>query len=346
MKVLVGLSGGLDSAYAALKLKREGHTVEGAVLVMHEFTETDAARKVADLLEIPLHVIDCTELFEQRVKSYFAKEYSLGRTPNPCVLCNREVKIKGLYEYALANGFDRIASGHYSSIARTRDGATERTVLKRCSDLSKDQTYMLCMLESEILDKFLLPLSDLTKEEIREEVKKIGLSVLDREESQEICFLPQDDYPSFVEERMGKFPEGDFVLEDGTVLGRHKGIINYTVGQRKGLGISYSSRLFVTRIDPVSNKIILSDTPAGAKVIKLSGVNLFLSEQGEECFTVNLSLQHRYRAGLTEVKATFFADGTATLYSDEPIFSVTPGQAAALYKDDMLFCGGYIVSAD
>lgn len=342
MRVLVGVSGGLDSAYAVMKLKREGYDVEGAVLVMHEYTELDAARKVCDLLSIPLHVIDVKESFNKRVKEYFVREYSLGRTPNPCVVCNRDVKMRGLYEYAVSNGFDRIATGHYSEPVRIQTDRGSFDTLKMAKDRSKDQTYMLSMCGSDILSRLLLPLCDITKEEIRKEVASLGMSVFDRDESQEICFLPDNDYPRYIESKLGAFKEGNFIDEYGRILGRHKGIIHYTVGQRKGLGVSHTSRLFITKIDPVSNNITLSETKNETSTIFLSSVNCLGIAIGDEPTTLELLLQHRYRSALTKCTVELSPDRTAKLFTDHPVSSVTPGQIASLYDGDTLIMGGII----
>ena len=262
MKILVGISGGVDSAYAAKKLLLDGHQVEGAVLIMHDYTELDAAREASMSVGIKLHEIDCRFAFEE-IKKNFVSEYVGGRTPNPCIICNERVKFKTLYDYAMANGFDAIATGHYAKIVNT-DGKFAFAIPE---DKRKEQTYMLYRLPQEILSRLILPLSEGTKTEIRARAQDEGISAANRSDSQEICFLPDGNYAEYIESVSGKCPEGDFVDIQGKILGRHKGIIHYTVGQRKGLGISLGERAFVTKIDPTTHKVTLSPTIEGEKTV-------------------------------------------------------------------------------
>ena len=241
MRILVGISGGVDSAYAAKKLLSEGHEVEGAVLIMHDFTELDAAREAASSVGIRLHEIDCQDAFGQ-IKDNFVSEYVSGRTPNPCIICNERVKFKTLYDFAMENGFDAIATGHYARLVETEG----RFALATPEDMRKEQTYMLYRLPQSILSKLVLPLAEGTKTEIREQAMEQGISAANRSDSQEICFLPEGNHTEYIESVAGKCPEGNFVDNEGKILGRHKGIIHYTVGQRKGLGISLGERAFVT----------------------------------------------------------------------------------------------------
>ena len=226
MRILVGMSGGLDSTYAALKLINEGHEVVGAVAVMHEYTELDGAVDAAEALGIPLCKIDARERF-LAVKENFVDEYSTGRTPNPCVVCNPLVKFRVLADYAKENGFDMIATGHYAKIITVNEGDKTLYTLERSKDAKKDQTYMLHRLPQDILSMLYFPLGDEVKSEVREKAREAGLRAAEQKESQEICFIPSGDYASYIEEVKGSFPEGNFVLEDGKVLGTHKGIIRY-----------------------------------------------------------------------------------------------------------------------
>ena len=341
MKILVGLSGGLDSTYAALKLIKEGHEVEGAVAVMHEFAETESAREAADVLGIKLHVIDATEEFKA-VKENFISEYSAGRTPNPCVMCNPLAKFRVLADFAVKNGFDKIATGHYAKVVTRENGGTKRYTLERAKDSRKDQTYMLHRLTQDVLSMLCLPLSDEVKTEVREKALKEGLKAAEKKESQEICFIPDGDYASYIEDIAGRFPEGNFVLEDGRVLGRHKGIIRYTVGQRKGLGVSYGERIFVSRIDAESNSIVLScegsyTDKVLVKDIVFSGMPV---PEGREERRVSVKL--RYLAKPVYATAIFDGEGGAILRLDTPEKAVTPGQSAVMYDGDVLLAGGFI----
>lgn len=229
MRILVGISGGVDSAFAAKKLILEGHEVEGAVLIMHEFTELSAAREAAESVGIRLYEIDCRDSFNE-IKQNFVSEYINARTPNPCIICNERVKFKMLYDFAIERGFDAIATGHYARVERLNG----RYTLAIPEDERKEQTYMLYRLPQNILSRLILPLSEGKKTNIRIIAKEQGISAANREDSQEICFLPNGGHTDYIESVAGKSVEGNFVDENGRVLGRHKGIIHYTVGQRKG----------------------------------------------------------------------------------------------------------------
>ena len=336
MKILVGISGGVDSAFAAKKLMDEGHTVEGAVLIMHEHTELAAAREAAESLKLTLHEIDAREAFCQ-IKENFVSEYVHGRTPNPCIICNERVKFKLLFDYAMEHGFDAIATGHYAKKTMV-DG---RHALAVAEDLKKDQTYMLYRLPENILAKLILPLSEGKKSDIRVMADESGISAAKRSDSQEICFLPEGNHAGYIESVAGTCPEGDFVDESGRVLGRHKGIIHYTVGQRKGLGIALGSRAFVTKIDPVTNQITLSTEMTGESTVKIS--NIIFSgmaaptEECDETFEVKL----RYTAPLVRASAHIYPDGRATLCLETPQ-KFAPGQSAVLYRDGVVMLGGFI----
>ena len=341
MRILVGMSGGLDSTYAAKKLLSEGHEVEGAVLVMHDFTDVDSAKEAASALGMKLHVVDCRDMFST-VTDNFVNEYSHARTPNPCIVCNPKVKFRALLDFALASGFDKIATGHYARVEHICDAEGEKYALLRSADSKKDQTYMLYRLPQDILSYLVLPLSSDIKSEIKKAASADGLAVADRKESQEICFIPDGDYAAYIEEKVGKFPEGDFVDTDGRVIGRHNGIIRYTVGQRKGLGVSAGERVFVTDIDPVNNRIMLS--PDGSytdtvtvKDIVFSGMNEPPADTSRSVF-----VKLRYLAPPVEATALFDGCGNARLKLSSPQKSVTPGQSAVMYDGDLLLCGGFI----
>lgn len=338
MKILVGISGGVDSAYAVYKLREEGHFVEGAVLIMHDFTELDAAREAALSLNITLHEIDCRESFEE-IKDNFVSEYTLARTPNPCIICNERVKFKTLYDFAMKNGFDAIATGHYARVIKGFD--TDGYALAFPRDMRKEQTYMLYRLPQNILSRLVLPLSDLTKEEVRDSASLAGISVANRADSQEICFLPEGNHTEYIESRAGKSPEGDFIDENGKILGRHKGIIHYTVGQRKGLGISLGERAFVTDINPITNTVTLSSKLLGSSSIRLTDMVYSGMPEPTKEEDTELYVKLRYTAPLIKTRARLYPDKTAVLSFDEPQKSA-PGQSAVLYKDGVVMCGGFI----
>ena len=344
MRILLGLSGGVDSTYAALALKEAGHEVEAAVLLMHEYTSIDEARESADSLGIPLHVIDVREKFGKVVKANLVSEYTNARTPNPCVVCNSEIKFKYLLEYAEKNGFDKIATGHYSSISRLSDENGEYFGVCRGSDAKKDQTYMLWRLNQKILSKLVLPLEKLSKAEIREKTREKKLFAADRKDSQEICFLPDGNYAEYIESVKGKSEKGNFVDENGEILGEHKGIIHYTIGQRRGLGISSSSRIFVTDIDPKTNTVTLSKNDSYATRVKISGV--VYSGMREPCGVCERTLSVKLRYAAPPVSArVVFSGNEAEIFLDAPVRAVTPGQSAVMYDGDLLVAGGFINEA-
>ena len=340
MRILVGLSGGVDSAYAAYALKSNGHEVEGAVLRMHEYTEVDSAIKVADAIGIPCHVVDLTERFRESVISNFVKEYSSGRTPNPCIICNPEVKFRGLYDFAMANSFDKIATGHYARVAE-RDG---RFALVGAEDTAKDQTYMLYRLSQDILSHLVLPLSNAKKSDIRQTAESLGIIEQGIRDSQEICFIPDGDYAAYI--LNGKsFPEGDFVDGSGAVLGRHKGIIHYTVGQRRGLGISLGERAYVERIDPIANTVTLSTLPRGNKTVYITDMVYSALAVPDSQRTLRAAVRLRYRGPMIPATVELDTDGGATITLEAHGVMATPGQSAVIYDGSTVLAGGFIKSA-
>lgn len=338
MRVLLGMSGGLDSAYSARRLLDVGHDVEGAVLVMHEYTELDAARATAKELGIALHEIDVRELFRDTVVKSFAEEYRSGRTPNPCILCNEQVKFRALFDHAMQNGFDRIATGHYARIAE-RDG---RHVILRGFDPMKDQSYVLWRLDEGVLARLLLPLGEMTKASVRKLAREALLSSAERAESRDICFIADGDYAAFLESSFGAFSPGDFVDETGKVLGKHRGIHRYTVGQRRGLGVALGERMYVKAIDPNTARIVLA--PAGeARVSELylkspvfSGMDPILPG---ETILAEAVLRYQAKPVRAEIRRT---GELLSVRLAEPRHSVTEGQSAVFYNGDLLLFGGVI----
>ncbi len=338
MKILLGMSGGLDSTCAAKRLLEFGHSVTGALLLMHEYTDLLAAERSAREIGLPLITEDCRALFDRTVKETLAREYAQGRTPNPCVICNAEVKLRRLYELAMQEGYDAIATGHYAAVVRCGD----RYAVKMADYRPKDQSYMLWALPQEILSRLILPLAAEEKPRLRREAEALSLSSASAEESQEICFLPDGDYPSFVEGRCGPFPEGDFVDASGQVLGRHRGIHRYTVGQRKGLGIALGKRMFVTRILPQENRVVLSeDASLGDPAFRIEHPvfsGLPPRFEGEERFSVKL----RYAAKPQPASVRFDREG-ATVLLDASKGPLPYGQSAVFYREDTVMLGGVIL---
>lgn len=342
MRILLGISGGVDSAYAAYKLKIEGHEVEGAVIKMHEHTEIDAAIEAAESIGIPLHIIDATEDFDRIIKENFAQEYISGRTPNPCIICNPKVKFKALYDYAMANGFDMIATGHYAKIVKLESDGEVRYTFASPADEKKDQTYMLCRLPEYIIKKTLFPLADMNKADVRQNSRDSGLSAADRGDSQEICFLPNGGYADFVESRKGKCPSGNFIDDSGAILGAHKGIIHYTVGQRKGLGIALGERVFVTDIDPIANTVTLSPSPKKSTEITITDVVYTGLPEPKSDLTIEVLVKPRYTAKKVSARVTFHPNATARVTFFEPT-TAAPGQTLTVYNSDgHLLAAGFI----
>lgn len=340
MKVLLGMSGGVDSTYAAHRLRKLGHEVEGAVLIMHAYTERQAAIDAAKSVGIPLHIIDCTEVFRSRVQTAFASEYRMGRTPNPCVICNSEVKFRILADTAKELGFDKIATGHYAKICEENG----RYCIKKGKDAHKDQSYVLWRLPQDILSMLIFPLSEDEKTDVKEDARSIGLSSADREESQEICFLPDGNHPKFIEEFTGKADEpGWFVDEDGNRLGSHPGITHFTVGQRKGLGISLGKRMFITKIDAEEKTVTLSSDPNRCTE-EFSTFGAAFGAIGEPAAgtVIRAKVKVRYLAPPVEAEYTYLGDGKGKVHLLTPARAVTPGQSAVFYDEDRLLFGTFI----
>ena len=341
MRILLGLSGGVDSAYAAKKLMQDGHCVEGAVLLMHEHTEIDAAALAAQELSIKLHVIDATDEFNRIVKENFVSEYLSARTPNPCIICNERVKFKFLYDFAMKEGFDAIATGHYAKVTKICDQFGQRYAISQAEDTKKDQSYMLYRLPQKILSTLVLPLGDTTKLDVRKEAKSRSLSAADRRDSQEICFLPDGNYAEYIESVRGPSKKGDFIDEKGNILGTHNGIIRYTVGQRKGLGISLGSRVFVTEINPDDNTVTLSGEPKGKSEIFISDPVFSGVTPKMLSNPIKARVKIRYSAPLVEAECRLLSDGRISLKFDAPL-RAAPGQSAVAYIDKSVAFGGII----
>lgn len=354
-KVLVGLSGGVDSAVTVKKLQDEGYEVAGIYLDMKisdfeapievicangESEDIKSALQCAANYGIKLYKFGCGDSFDSIVKENFAREYSLGRTPNPCIVCNRTVKFRFLLECAKKLGYDFIATGHYAGTGF--DNTNGRYYVKRGLDEKKEQSYMLWNLTQEQLSRCIFPLCDTIKTDNFEVAEKDGLDAAKRGESLDICFIGKDDnYADFIERRMGKFPEGEFISPDGKVCGKHKGIIRYTVGQRKGLGIALGEPVFVKKIDGENNRIYLakSGEEYGNK-LTVSGLN-FVGMTPTEDFDGELYVKIRYAAKPQIAKVCIKGD-KCTVTFPENVRAVTPGQSAVFYDDDKIMFGGFI----
>ena len=337
-RVLLAMSGGVDSSAAAVLLREQGYEVAGVVLKMspaHGQTVEDA-KTAASQLGIPLFVKDMTAEFDREVVSYFAAEYRRGRTPNPCVVCNPKLKFKALLDTANAEGYDWIATGHYAGLRR-ENGVT---YLTKGENLERDQSYMLCRLGQDVLSRLMFPLSHLPKPQVREIAEKAGLSCAKKPDSQEICFIPDNDYARFIEERLGKSEPGEFISPEGLPCGIHQGIIHYTIGQRKGLGIALGRPVFVKSIDPATNRVYLADAADSFEE------EVFLTDLS--CTFPNsihsgMEAEVKIRSRANPAKSTLtLENGLVRVRFAEPQRAPAPGQTGAIYQGDVVLGGGFI----
>lgn len=354
-KVIVGLSGGVDSSVAAWLLKQQGYEVIGVTMQIWQDEEetvqeenggccglsaVEDARRVAQLLDIPYYVMNFKKEFKASVMDYFTKEYLAGRTPNPCIACNRYVKWEALLHRCLAIGADYIATGHYARIEQLANG---RYAIRNSVTAAKDQTYALYNLTQDQLSHTLMPVGDYTKDEIREMAEKIGLPVAHKKDSQEICFIPDNDYARFIRESgEGEVKEGNFVNTKGEILGRHKGIIHYTIGQRKGLNISLGRPAFVQKICPETNEVVLGENEElFTRTVHANNLNFMAVEDIKDEMEAFGKIRYNHRGGSCKVKR--IGDDLLECIFDEPVRAVTPGQALVLYSGDHVLGGGTIV---
>ena len=351
-KVAVGLSGGVDSSVAAYLLKKAGYDVFGVTMQVWQDTlpegtvsggktgiqAVDDAREVAEILGIPHIVLNFRKEFEEHVIRNFIEEYRHGRTPNPCIICNRHVKWEALLQRCRELGADHVATGHYARVLRTPEG---RYALRMSKTASKDQTYALYRLTQEQLSRTMMPDGEYSKDEIREIAERAGLPVAHKADSQEICFIPDNDYAGFIERSLGQKPaEGNFVTPDGIVLGRHKGITHYTVGQRKGLGLAMGHPIFVKALRTDTNEVVIAEAEdMFSSVLSAENMNWMGIDGlhgGELRCRAKIRYGHRgaactvREAGEDRVEAVF----------DDPVRAVTPGQSVVFYDDEGVVLGG------
>ena len=342
-RVVIGLSGGVDSSVAAYLLKEEGYEVLGVTMETWRETGDDCsqlaedARRVADYLGISHQVVDFRETVKETVVDSFMEEYRQGRTPNPCVICNRKVKWEALLSYAREQGADYLATGHYARIVKLPSG---RYSLKTSATAAKDQTYALYGLSQQQLSRTLMPVGEYEKQTIRDIARKVGIPVAEKPDSQEICFIPDDDYVGFLRRNGGGgLIPGEFVTREGKVLGQHKGIACYTLGQRRGLELPMGHRVFVTEIRPEKNQVVVGENQElFCERLRASHINFMaVSDLGEGMEAIGkIRYNHRgapcrvYQTGPDELTAVF----------QEPQRAITPGQAFVFYTKDGCVAGG------
>lgn len=341
---MMAISGGVDSSAAACILKDEGYEVAGVTMCLGVREEgnrvrccgTEAiedARVVCGMLGIPHYVLDYAPLLETCVIEKFVSEYRRGRTPNPCIDCNRYLKFGRLLQQARAMGFDYLATGHYAKIEKIKD----RWALKKANDLAKDQTYFLYPIPAEDLEHILFPLADLTKEEAREIARKAGLPVAEKPESQDLCFVTQDSYREFLQEQGCPVQPGPIVDRSGRILGEHEGTVYYTIGQRHGLRISSPYPLYVVAIDVAGNSVIVGEKKDVYSPGLIAGdLNWLTPERPRKA-----EAKIRYRKRNSPCRIVYEGE-RIRLYFEEDQDAITPGQAVVLYQGDEVLCGGVI----
>jgi tRNA-uridine 2-sulfurtransferase len=355
--VLAAMSGGVDSAVAAALLAEQGHEVRGVTLKLWCYGTSplspracctleaiDDARQVARTMDFPHHVVEAEEVFRDRVLQPFLDAYATGKTPYPCALCNQHLKFGDLVSRMELVGANRLATGHY---ARVEPDGAGGWALHRAVDRSKDQSYALALIPYSVLARVVFPLGGLHKDEVRGHAERLGLKVWDKPESQDLCFVPDGDYAGFMTSKLGETrgtAEGPVETRDGQRLGTHRGLIHYTVGQRKGLGIAAPEPLYVLELDPARNAVVVGhrnqlDSPG----LETGPMNWLMSAPPEAGTQVEVQIRaHHVPAAAT---LTPRADGAAELRFDRPQAAVTPGQLAVIYQGDRVLGGGPIARA-
>lgn len=355
-KVVVGMSGGVDSSVAAYLLKEQGYDVIGATMQIWQDEDREAveesggccgqsavddARRVAQVLDIPYYVMNFKEEFKCKVMDYFVEEYLIGRTPNPCIACNRYVKWESMLRRSMEIGADYIATGHYARIAQTPDG---RYAIRNSVTAKKDQTYALYNLTQEQLKHTLMPVGEYTKEEIRRIAQEAGLPVAHKPDSQEICFIPDHDYAAYIEREAGeRVPKpGNFVTRDGQVLGRHLGITHYTVGQRKGLNLAMGHPVFVVEIRPETDEVVIGEEE------DVFGDTLYCNHinymgMADLLRPREVVAKIRYAHGGERCVIERVAEDAIKCTFVKPVRAITPGQAVVFYEDGYVLGGGCIM---
>lgn len=353
-KVVVAMSGGVDSSVAAALLKQQGYEVIGMMLRLWSEAGREEsnrcctpeamslARRVAARLDIPFYVVDAKEVFRDSVVKYFLDGYSRGQTPNPCLVCNRQIRWTYLLEHALAMGADLMATGHYARLYRREDGSIQ---LLRAADRAKDQSYILHVLDQRKLARAIFPVGEYTKPEIRKMAESFGLPTATRHDSQDLCFLAGDDYRNFLRRNApGMLTPGQIVSIDGAVIGEHGGLADYTIGQRKGLGVASSAPLYVLGKDIATNQLrVGNQEQRGMQVLEADGVNWTSGRPPQASFPAEVKI--RYTAKEAAAMVEVLGDGSRVrIRFEAPQRDITPGQAAVFYNGDVVLGGAVIQS--
>ena len=350
---MVAMSGGVDSAVAALLMRDGGFDVTGVTMKLYRdgdpiptrdgesglSSDIEDARTVAKALGVPHLVCPLEHTFCQCVVDEFVRSYLRGETPNPCITCNKAIKFGALVDFADAHGLSAVATGHYARVERGEDGIA---VVKTAVDMSKDQSYMLWSLSQDVLRRVYFPLGELTKREVREIAASHGFSSADRKDSQDICFLPSGDYADFIRRYAGHIPSpGRFVDTEGNVLGEHGGMLHYTIGQRKGLGIALGRPMYVCRKDAATGDVVLGDDrELFSRTLTARDANFISGKTPQTPLRVQAKIRYAHRAAPATLHP--LGDGRIHVEFDEPQRAIAPGQSVVLYGDEVLLGGGVI----
>jgi tRNA-specific 2-thiouridylase len=351
LRIVVAMSGGVDSSVAAALLAEQGHDVIGLSMQLYDqrgdqhfgscctLDDLYDARRVATAIGIPHYILNFEKQFQETVISNFVREYASGRTPLPCAHCNSDLKFSTLLDRARGLGAEHVATGHYARVEQRDDG---RWLLLRSTDPDKDQSYFLFPLTQDQLARAVFPVGDLRKPDVRAQARRLGLNVAEKPDSQEICFVPDGDYASFVARNEPAVARtGAIVDTDGRVLAQHAGVHRYTVGQRKGLGLSASEPLYVLKIEAESGQVTVGPRKAlEQKTLTASGVNWIAADAPDAWLPVSAQIRHRHRPAAARVRA--MAGARAELEFVDPQPAITPGQAVVFYDGDIVVGGGWI----